>query len=88
MVEIEILGMVITHQYGVLNTGDILRTDAEFAEHLVDDCKAAKYKAIPVPAEDPPEVKEWLDATALEAETEPEPEPEPEPEATKPAKKK
>lgn len=50
MVEVEILGQAITAQYGTLNTGDILRTDAEFARHLVEDCKAAKYrgKAAPV----------------------------------------
>lgn len=44
MVEVEILGMVITHQYGPLNTGDVLRTDPEFAKHLVEDCSAAKYR--------------------------------------------
>lgn len=43
-VEVEILGQVITHRYGVLNTGDVLRTDSEFAKHLVDDCGAAKYR--------------------------------------------
>jgi len=49
-VEVEILGQVITHQYGVLNTGDVLRTDAAFAKHLVDDCGAAKYRAAPAAA--------------------------------------
>lgn len=43
LVEVEILGQVITAQYGTLSTGDILRTDAAFAKHLVDDCSAAKY---------------------------------------------
>ncbi len=43
MVEVEILGCVMTAQYGVLSTGDILRTSKEFAAHLVDDCGAAKY---------------------------------------------
>lgn len=43
LVEVEIIGMVITARYGTLNTGDLLRTDAEFAKHLVDDCSAAKY---------------------------------------------
>lgn len=42
-IEVEILGLTITHQYGVLNTGDILRTNAEFARHLVEDACAAKY---------------------------------------------
>jgi hypothetical protein len=43
MVEVEILGMVTTHQYGTLNTGDVLRTNPEFAKHLVEDCGAARY---------------------------------------------
>ena len=43
MVEVEILGCVMTAQYGVLSTGDILRTSKEYAAHLVDDCAAAKY---------------------------------------------
>jgi hypothetical protein len=42
-VEVEILVQTITAQYGVLSQGDILRTSAEFAAHLVDDCGAAKY---------------------------------------------
>lgn len=44
-IEVEILGQVITARYGVLKTGDVLRTDADFAKHLVDDCGAAKYTA-------------------------------------------
>ena len=48
MIEVEILGQVITHQYGVLSTGDVLRTDAAFAKHLVEDCGAAKYRTEPV----------------------------------------
>lgn len=47
-IEVEILGQVITARYGVLKTGDILRTDADFAKHLVDDCGAAKYTAAKV----------------------------------------
>jgi hypothetical protein len=43
MVEVVIQGIVVTHQYGTLNTGDVLRTDPEFAKHLVEDCNAAKY---------------------------------------------
>jgi len=50
MVEVEILGQVITHQYGTLNTGDVLRTDAAFAKHLVEDCGAAKYRNPPTEA--------------------------------------
>ena len=50
LVEVEILGCVITAQYGTLSTGDILRTDAAFAAHLVNDCAAAKYaQAKPAP---------------------------------------
>jgi hypothetical protein len=47
MIDVEILGQVITHQYGTLNTGDVLRTSPEFAKHLVEDCGAAKYRAAP-----------------------------------------
>lgn len=42
-VEVEITGQAITAQYGTLSTGTILRTTAEFAKHLVEDCNAAKY---------------------------------------------
>lgn len=45
MIEVEILGIVVTHQYGTLNTGDVLRTDPGFARHLVEDCSAAKYRS-------------------------------------------
>lgn len=41
-VEVEITGLVITARYGTLKTGDILRTDKEYADHLVDDCGAGK----------------------------------------------
>lgn len=47
MIEVEILGIVVTHQYGTLNTGDVLRADPAFARHLVEDCGAAKYRAQP-----------------------------------------
>lgn len=43
LIEVEITGQIITAQYGTLSTGDILRTGATFAAHLVDDCNAAKY---------------------------------------------
>ncbi len=43
MVEVEITGMAITARYGTLQTGAILRTDADYAAHLVNDCGAAKY---------------------------------------------
>jgi len=47
MIEVEILGIVVTHQYGTMNTGDVLRTDPDFARHLVEDCGAAKYRNQP-----------------------------------------
>ncbi|MCE3605827.1 hypothetical protein LXA47_19780 [Massilia sp. P8910] len=50
LVEVEILGMTITQQYGTLAGGDVLRTSPEFARHLVEDCGAAKYRAGPKPA--------------------------------------
>lgn len=43
MVKVEILGCVMTAQYGTLSAGTILTTNESFAKHLVDDCKAAKY---------------------------------------------
>ncbi len=42
-VDVKMRGMVHTTRYGTLNTGDILRTDADFAKHLVEDCGAAEY---------------------------------------------
>jgi len=53
LVEVEITGQAITARYGTLNTGTILRTDAAFAKHLVEDCAAAKYKTA-VPQADAP----------------------------------
>ena len=52
LVEVEILGCVMTAQHGTLATGDILRTSAEFAAHLVDDCGAAKYTKAKPPVVD------------------------------------
>ena len=43
LVEVEITGQAITARYGTLKAGDILRTDKAFADHLVNDCGAAKY---------------------------------------------
>lgn len=50
LIEVEITSQAITAKYGTLSTGDILRTDAEFAKHLVEDCGAAKYRDAPVAA--------------------------------------
>jgi hypothetical protein len=54
LVSITIRGTVITSRYGVLSSGDVLRTDAEYARHLVEDCKAAEYAAAKSDAEDEP----------------------------------
>lgn len=43
MVRVKIIAMVLTSQYGTLSAGDMLRTDAVFAKHLVEDCNAAEY---------------------------------------------
>jgi hypothetical protein len=56
-VEVEILGMVITQRYGVLKSGDILRTDADFAKHLVNEASAAKYVDAVKPSSEPEETK-------------------------------
>lgn len=43
LVEVKILTMVITSRYGTLDRGDILRTDAAYAKHLIEECHAAEY---------------------------------------------
>lgn len=43
LVQVRIKGTVVTHRYGTLSSGDVLRTDAAFAKHLVEDCSAAEY---------------------------------------------
>ncbi|MBY0474211.1 MAG: hypothetical protein K2Q13_04005 [Nitrosomonas sp.] len=43
LVRLEITGTVITARYGALSPGDKLNTDLEFARHLVDECKAARF---------------------------------------------
>ena len=45
----KIKGTVITSRYGALTTGDLLRTDAAFARHLVEDCAAAEYVTAATP---------------------------------------
>ena len=47
LVQVQITTTAVTARYGTLVSGDILRTDAEFARHLVEDCKAAKYTTSP-----------------------------------------
>lgn len=53
LVQVEILGTVITSQYGSLTAGDTLRTGADFAHHLVEECKVARYVQ-PQPAKKTP----------------------------------
>jgi hypothetical protein len=48
LVEVEIITTVMTHEYGTLSTGDILRCSKEYADFLVNDACAAKHKAKPV----------------------------------------
>lgn len=55
LVEVEILTTTVTGQYGTLAQGDILRTNAAFARHLVKDAYAAKYVNA---KDDAPEAKE------------------------------
>lgn len=43
LVQVNIKCTVVTARYGTLSGGDILRTDAEFAKHLVEDCGAGEY---------------------------------------------
>lgn len=53
LVTLKIRGTVVTARYGTLVSGDILRTDAAFARHLVEDCGAAEYQAASAPAPEP-----------------------------------
>lgn len=43
LVQVRIKGIVVTQRYGALSHGDILRTDAAYAQHLVEECHAAEY---------------------------------------------
>ena len=54
LVTVKIKGLVNTSRYGALSSGDLLRTDPEFAKHLVEECGAGEYvtgkAADPMPA--------------------------------------
>lgn len=50
-VQVRITGMVMTNRYGTLDSGCVLRTDAAFAKHLVEECNAAEYIEVEVPAD-------------------------------------
>jgi len=43
VVQVRITRQTVTSRYGVLENNDILRTDQEYARHLVEDCKAGDY---------------------------------------------
>ena len=58
LVEVEIIAQVITARYGTLASGDILKTDQAFADHLVNDCKGAKWPE--------PKVEAGIGRTAVE----------------------
>jgi hypothetical protein len=64
-VQVKILCQVVTAAHGTLNTGAMLRTDAAFAKHLVEDCKAAEYVKAPAAApKNPAETSKPKAATA------------------------
>ena len=58
-VQVKIKGIVSTQRYGTLESGDVLRTDEDFARFLVEDCQAADYLDAPQPtkAATPPDAK-------------------------------
>lgn len=60
LIQVEITTTAHTHRYGTLATGDILRTDAAFARHLVKEANCARY----VNAADDVEPPKGLDAAA------------------------
>lgn len=64
-VQVRIKGIVATVRYGTLESGDILRTDAAFAKHLVEDCGAAEYCTAEVPAEKPTKGRKKKAATDI-----------------------
>lgn len=43
LTHLRITRTVVTPRYGSMAPGDLLRTDAAFARHLVEDCAAAQY---------------------------------------------
>ena len=42
-VQLKITATVHTSQFGTLVNGDIVRVNKEFADHLVNECKAGEY---------------------------------------------
>jgi hypothetical protein len=43
LVQIRITGPINTSRYDALSSGDLLRTDAAYAQHLVKDLRVAVY---------------------------------------------
>jgi len=43
LVSVTITAQAITSRYGTLMPGDVLRTDAAYARHLVEECGAARF---------------------------------------------
>lgn len=67
-VEIEITGMATTARYGTLKSGTVLRTDSDYAAHLVNECGAAKYiGAAPTAGSDPAPVVASVKASSKPA---------------------
>jgi hypothetical protein len=64
LVELKITATVITSRYGSLGPGDLLRTDAAFARHLVEECSAARYVNSGSPAAKEPDGKSAPSASA------------------------
>lgn len=62
LVQVKIKGIVTTSKYGTLTSGDILRTDAAFAKHLVDECGAAEYVTKTSQVETPTQAEQEPDA--------------------------
>lgn len=54
LIQVRITGLISTTRYGNLQPGDLLRTDAAFARHLVEDCAAAEYITVTASATTPP----------------------------------
>lgn len=61
MPRVKILGTAITASHGTLETGDIINVSADFAAHLVNDCRVAEYLDVIEPTDtqqpDAPEAK-------------------------------
>lgn len=66
-VEVEITGLAITQRYGALSTGTVLRTDAAYADHLVNEAHCAKFVKVEAPASAPAPAAARARKTAAES---------------------